>query len=114
MLSKLHRFHGSVSLRYVFKRGDVVRQPDIALKYTVNNRSKQYRVAVIVSKKVHKSAVKRNLIRRRIYSVVSEYQTYLNQPYDLVFFVYKDKILDLPHPELKRQIAKLLKQANIT
>ncbi len=114
MLSKKHRFHGSVSLRFVFKKGSAARQPDIALKYIVNKKSKSFRVAVIVSKKVHKSAVKRNRIRRRIYSAVSEFESYFNEPYDLVFFVYKDQILSLPHPELKRQISKLLKQANIT
>lgn len=114
MLTKKHRFHGSVSLRFVFKRGSVVRQPDLALKYILNKKSKDYRVAVIVSKKVHKSAVKRNRIRRRIYSAVSEYKSYLKEPYDLVFFVYQDKILLLPPQELKRQVAKLLKLANIT
>lgn len=113
MLAKLHRFHGSVSLRFVFKRGSVVRQPDVALKHIVNKKAKSYRVAVIVSKKVHKSAVKRNRIRRRIYSVVAEFDKKLDQPYDLVFFVYTDKILSLPPQELKRQITKLLSQAKI-
>lgn len=110
MLAKLHRFHGSASLQFVLKRGKTARQPDIALRHTYNKKSKHARVAVIVSKKVHKSAVKRNRIRRRVYAVARMHVKF-SQPIDYVFFVYKDTILILPQEELSRQVAKLVRVA---
>ena len=65
MLGKLHRFHGYNALNLAHKQGQVVRGPAMSLKYMLNTRRQIYRVAVVVSKKVSKSAVTRNRIRRR-------------------------------------------------
>jgi ribonuclease P protein component len=72
MLSRTHRFHGYGSLKKVYANGKSVRGGLIGLKYLAGG-SKPYRVAVVVSKKVHKSAVVRNRIRRRLYVAVLTY-----------------------------------------
>lgn len=113
MLSKQHRFHGNNSLRFVLSRGGVARTQDLALRSILNKRSERFRVSVVVSKKVSKSAVVRNRIRRRIYAAIADYQAYFTDPYDMVFFVYSEALTELPPMELKRRIAKLLKQAQI-
>ena len=113
MLTKTHRFHGSASLQFVLRRGKTFRQPDLALRCIHNKKSDQFRVAVIVSKKVHKSAVKRNRIRRRIFAGIQDYTQRINTPHDIVFLVYKDSLLSLPQEELKRQLTKLLTLAGV-
>ena len=70
MLAQKFRFHGHGSLRYLYKNGDAVRSHLITLKYIANPRRKTSRFTVVVGKKVIKSAVKRNRIRRRVYEVV--------------------------------------------
>ena len=73
MISVRHRFHGYGSLRTVYQRGQTVRGPAITLKYRYRGPQRQpYRVAVVVSRKVHKSAVVRNRIRRRLYEIVRQ------------------------------------------
>ena len=113
MLSRAHRFHGHNSLRYVYQHGDTVRGPLTAMKYTTNSRRDTYRVAVVVSKKVSKFAVKRNRIRRRLYEAIRQVEDRITQPYDLVVTVFHEQIADLPQNELDRLVKAQLKQAGI-
>jgi ribonuclease P protein component len=112
MLNRAHRFHGYNSLRFVRRQGKVVRGPVCALKFVANSRIKQYRVAVVVSKKVHKSAVVRNRIRRRIYEIIRQ-NVAPDQPVDLVFIIYSEEAATMPADRLKKQILSQLRSAQI-
>lgn len=112
MLSRTHRFHGYGSLRYVYKNGKVVRGQYCSLKYISNPRRSTYRVAVVVSKKVHKSAVVRNRIRRRIYELVREHVA-AEQSYDLVVTVFSEQLATLPAPQLQDAILTQLRAAHL-
>lgn len=114
MISKAHRFHGPGSLRYVYRHGRTVRGPLTAIKYLRNERRKTYRLAVVVSKKVHKSAVMRNRIRRRLYEAVRQYEAKITEPYDLVITVFHEQLADLSPTELDKLVSAQLKQAGIT
>jgi ribonuclease P protein component len=82
----------------------------MALRYLLNPRRKTFRVAVVVSRKVSKSAVVRNRIRRRLYELLRNYQGQINQPYDLVLTVFSDQIAELPVDKLSKSLhAQLLK-----
>lgn len=112
MISRLNRFHGHGSLRYVYQNGKTIRGPLCALKYIRNEHRKNWRLAVVVSKKVHKSAVRRNRIRRCIYEV---YRTELQDipSYDMVVTVFSENIADIPHNELVTMVRAQLHQAGI-
>lgn len=114
MISKIYRFHGLGSLRPVYQRGQAVRTSEISLKYRLNERRKNFRAAVVVSKKVSKSAVKRNRIRRRIYEIIRLNQTNIGKPYEFIISVYSDQLLDWPSARLETEITKLLARAGIT
>ena len=113
MIARKHRFHGYASLRYVYRNGTVVRGQSGTLKYARNSRRKNYRVAVVVSKKVSKSAVVRNRIRRRIYEAV-RVNIVADEPYDLVFTVFSDQVAEMPASELWTDVVKKLRAACIT
>ena len=66
MLNRRYRFHSRGGVRYVYQKGKTIRKPKASLVFAENSRGFT-RVAVVVSKKVMKSAVGRNRIRRRIY-----------------------------------------------
>ena len=66
MLSKKYRFHSRGGVRYTYQNGKTIRESKISLVFANNSRNRQ-RFAVVVSKKVLKSAVGRNRIRRRAY-----------------------------------------------
>ena len=109
MISRVHRFHGRNSLNYVYKHGQTLRATDITLRYTTNNQRSQYRCAVVVSKKVSKSAVVRNRIRRRIYEVVRMYWLQKTpESQDLVFSVFNESFATITPADLQTRIFQLL------
>lgn len=113
MINRVHRFHGHGSLRYVYQHGNTVRGPLTALKYILNGRRKTYRLAVVVSKKINKSAVVRNRIRRRLYEAVRMHEQELAQPYDIVITVFSEQMAVLPPDELRTLARAQLRQAGI-
>lgn len=90
-----------------------MRGPLFAVKYLLNDRRKTYRVAVVVSKKVHKSAVVRNRIRRRLYEIIRLLVPEQTPPYDIVLIVYSESVADVPATELSAQLTDQLKRARI-
>ncbi len=113
MISRVHRFHGHGSLRFVYQHGQTVRGPLTTVKFVVNGRRQTYRLAVVVSKKISKSAVVRNRIRRRLYESVRQHEPELTQPYDIVITVFHEQLATLPPDELNRLVRAQLRQAGI-
>lgn len=113
MIGRKNRFHGYGSLRFVYRNGETVRGPVISTKYAHNDRRSHYRLAVVVSKKVDKSAVGRNRMRRRLYEIVRELEQDIHAPYDMVITVFHDQLQQLSHEELKRMVRAQLRQAGI-
>ena len=111
MISRLFRFHGRGSLNNVYRNGRTVRGPLMSLKHTETNRP-NYRVAVIVSKKVHKSAVVRNRIRRRLFEVLRQAPG-INPQASIVVTVFSDQVASVPAPELIAQVADLLRKSEL-
>ena len=113
MISKEHRFAGQAGLRYVYRHGQTVRGPLFSTKSVLNSRRASYRAAVVISRKVHKSAVVRNKIRRRLYEAIRLLEDDIAGPYDIVLNVFIDSIADEPAESLKRQLQKQLTQAGV-
>lgn len=113
MLTHKHRFHGHGSLRYLFHKGNTVRSRHLMLRFTPNKVRLHSRVAVIVSKKVFKSAAKRNRVRRRLFEIVRHDFEAINGTYDLSITVFSPEVLMLPHDELTREVRQLLVNAKL-
>ena len=113
MISRLHRFHGHGSLSFVYKKGTTVRGQWLALRYIPNNRLNRYRAAVVVSRKVHKSAVVRNRIRRRLYALIREEVPAGVSPHDLVFTVFSERVAVVEPTELRQAVILLLEKAGL-
>lgn len=113
MISRIHRFHGSGSLRRVYSQGKTVRGPLFAVKVITNEKRDTYRVAVVVSRKVHKSAVGRNRMRRRIYASVRKLSSDINGPHDIVITVFQDTLLGVTPSELDKQVRGQLAAAGL-
>ena len=113
MIDKIHRFQGHGSLRFVYQKGETIRGPHCALKFIFNKRRRTFRMAVVVSRKVHKSAVVRNRIRRRIYEIVRTESHRINRPYDLVLTAYSDSLAEMPSAQLRQVILEKLEKAQV-
>ena len=84
-----------------------------SLRYVQNNRRTTYRLAVVVSRKVSKSAVVRNRIRRRIYEVVRQIDRAITEPFDLVINVYSTELATMNHDALVALMNEQLEKAEV-
>lgn len=112
MLSKEYRFHSRGGVRYTYAHGKTIRTPKISLVYNQNSRGFQ-RFAVVVSKKVDKTAVGRNRIRRRVFEAIREELPNFTAKQDNVFVVYSKDLSTMEFSELRQLIRSLLTQSVI-
>lgn len=111
MISKENRFHGHNSLDNVYRKGKAIRGEYISLRYAPSRRP-DYRLAVVVSRKVSKSAVVRNRIRRRVYEIIRLYRKSLLEPLrqDMVISVFDDRAAVMPAAELSEIVRSMLRK----
>lgn len=112
MLSKKYRFHSRGGVQYTYKHGKTIRTPKISLVHNNNDRGFQ-RFAVVVSKKVVKSAVGRNRIRRRVYEAIRLELPTFSAKRDNIFVVYSKDVSNMDFSELRHLIHSLLEQSMV-
>lgn len=110
MLARKYRFHSRGGVKYTYQKGKTIRTAKLSLIHNDNSRSRQ-RFAVVVSKKVLKSAVGRNRIRRRIYEAIRNELSNFNKNKDCIFVVYSRDLRTIEFKELQSLIKNLLNQA---
>lgn len=113
MLAFTNRFHGHGSLKYVYKNGAVLRSRLYSLKYCQNKRRHTPRIAVVVSKKVLKSAVGRNRIRRRLYEYIRIELPNIKPDSDIVLIVFSRDVATVNSNELQKSLQQILTDAHL-
>jgi ribonuclease P protein component len=97
----------------VYSNGKAVRTQLFTVKYVVNTHRKHPRFSVVVSKKVIKSAVGRNRIRRRLYEYLRLHTSELNNTYDIVIICTSAELRTLPYAEISEQLTQLFNKAEL-
>lgn len=113
MLKYQFRFHGHGSLGYLYRNGKSVRVRRVALRFIANTKRPHGRVAVVVGKKVSKSAVVRNRIRRRVFEVVRTHYDHIKPQVDMAITVFSIEYATMPAEELQTELLLLLKDAGL-
>lgn len=113
MLSQKYRFHGHGSLRFVYRNGRAVRNQRLTLKHINNPHRKHSRFSVVVSKKVLKSAVRRNRIRRRIYEVIRQELPKFPSVNDVVIIVFSREVIHMSHEDLVFLLRDMFAEAGL-
>ncbi len=107
MLKKKERLTKKEFDRF-FSMGKKFHTPTLQMIYTPHST---LHVAVVVSKKVYKTAVKRNKLRRQIYDMVRRH--YRNHPTTGVFIIItKPKISELPREEIQEELLQMIEKIN--
>lgn len=110
MLAKKYRFHSRGGVRFTYQKGKTIRTPKMSLVFNDNSRGHQ-RFAVVISKKVIKSAVGRNRVRRRVYEALRLILPEFTDKKDCIFVIYSKEIKDMEFQKLQELIKNLLEQS---
>lgn len=106
MLPKKRRILKLSEWNKLHKRGKGAHSIEIVLKYIKNNIEIS-RFGFIVSTKISKKAVERNLIKRRMRDVIEKNLSNIKEGYDIIF-IAKPKIISNNYSEIEQRINKLL------
>lgn len=113
MLDNKSRLSNRNAVRRASRYGKQVKYAELSLRH-IDNNANTPRLAVVVSKKVSKSAVKRNRIRRRVIeSYRQNYADKVKGSYDLVIFAHNDHLITKSSTELTSDIGSLLNKAEL-
>lgn len=108
MIRSSNRFHGHNVVARL--RGDVVHSATLSLRFTRSKRS-DYRLAVVVSKKIAPLATTRNRIRRRLFEAVRVNHRFDNIPIDAIIYVKSAGVTEMPAERLHEEVMNLSRQA---
>ena len=89
-----------------------MRGPKMSLVFASNTRGFT-RVAVVVSKKVEKSAVGRNRIRRRVYEALRVNFEMVPKKMDYVFVVFSKEVMKMSFEELQEMLGGLVEESKV-
>ena len=112
MLKKQFRFHSRGGVKYVYQKGKTVRKAQMSLVFCDNERGFT-RIAVVVSKKVTKTAVSRNRIRRRVYEAIRQNMDLVPKKRDYIFVVYRKEVGTMPYNELVKLLGELVAESKV-
>ena len=109
MLKNENRLKNERDFERVYKKGGFAQGKYLKLNL-LENKARRQRASVVVSKKLEKSAVKRNRIKRVYREVLKVFLADLDKNYDLVLTPKKESF-DVPLEELKEDFSNILKKA---
>ena len=112
MLASSHRLRSAADIARVYKRGSYGGSGGALSVKAVSSGRPDYRLVVVVGKKVSKKAVVRNTIRRKLVELVRTNQATVPGGYDIVVSVHAD-ISQLATSALAAHLTKALGRAGV-
>jgi ribonuclease P protein component len=107
MLKKQYRGLTRKEVAYAQKKGKTIGNRFFAA-WVLKKKERPVQFALIISKKVSKKAVERNLIRRRIYEIIRTHYTDWETP-QIIIISAKQVCVDASFEEIKENLLHLLK-----
>ena len=112
MLNQKYRFHSRGGVHYVYQKGKTIRRPKASLVFCDNTRGFT-RFAVVISKKVIKSAVGRNRCRRRVYEAIRRNFADIPMKRDYIFVLYSKDFLTMPFKDIEKLLGDLVAESKV-
>ncbi len=106
MLKKKYILKDRKEIQRVFNKGDIVFSPYFNIKYNLNNLTYS-RFCIIISKKISRSAIDRNKIKRQIRSIIFKNFTNIGKNYDFIILT-KPPAINHPYKDLAKTFIFLL------
>lgn len=111
MLSKINRLRKKKDFQRAYRQGRSFSAPGLWMKILPNHLGIT-RVGIVVSRKISRKAVQRNLIKRRLRNIVRLYLPSLLAGYDIVLTA-RPGILEQSYLSLRKTIENLFQRSQL-
>lgn len=108
MLKKDNKLLKNSDFARVLSKGRHTATSFFLLKYLPNNQA-QSRFGFVISAKVSKKAVERNLLKRRLREIIKRNLKVIKSGYDVVFVVKKNAV-QLTFVQIQDEVLKMLRE----
>lgn len=111
MLSKPHRLTSDRDFKRVYRLGRSFFVKELGVKAAKNNLEVS-RFGIVVGTKIHKKAVKRNLIKRRLRHIIQKNLPLIRTGFDVVILT-RPEILGLKYKEMAERLETIFKKLSL-
>lgn len=111
MLSKQYRLQKDKDFELVFKKGRIISNEFLFLKFVKNNLAVS-RSGFIISKKISKNATVRNRIKRRLREIIRKRLDNIKAGFDIII-VAKPRIVNKDYLEIREGVEELLRKVGL-
>jgi ribonuclease P protein component len=111
MLKRIYRVTKEKEFQAIYRRGKFKSTALFSVHY-LPNRLDFTRVGIVVTKKISKKAVERNLLKRRVREVAREIQPNIVGHYDIVISI-KKPLLEKDFADLKSELVNTFQKAGL-
>lgn len=111
MLSRAHRISRR-DFELVYKQKRTLFHECVSFAYCKKKSPTPSQFTCVVSKKVARKAVQRNIIRRQVYGILAQYMKSINNGYMGVFYIKKG-FSELSHQEKNNIVLHMLEKSHI-
>lgn len=111
MIARQYRIKKTTDFTKTYKFGKSHNQKDFYIK-SLHSSAAVSRFAVVIPKKVEKSAVKRNKARRRVYEIIRA-NLEQTQPGYTIIITLKSNLSDITHSQLRSSLTVALKNLKV-
>lgn len=111
MLPKINRLHKESEIKRLMQTGRAFFLPQFTFKYKITKQP-EIKIAFVVSNKVSKKAVVRNLLKRRLRNATKDFLAEAKPGHQLAI-IAKPSALKLDYPTIKKQLQFAFKKIKI-
>lgn len=112
MLSKEFRLTKKKEIEEIYRKGKFKRKDALAIKYLKKNQKEGIKIAIVVSLKAEKKAVKRNKLKRHLREIIKKNLPKMQPGYVLVIITYPGAS-EKSFAELKKITGELFKGSGL-
>jgi ribonuclease P protein component len=112
MLPKKYRLTNEVDFKKVYDRRNSVFLPNVSLRYLQKRGADVSRFGFVVSSKIFKNSVDRNLLKRRMRAIVGKRMNKIRTGYDIIISA-RPAIRDKKYTEIEENIERLFIKARL-
>ncbi|MBU0613649.1 ribonuclease P protein component [Patescibacteria group bacterium] len=112
MLPKKHRLTKEGDFKRVYEKRNSVFLPSLSLRYLRKDKKEESRFGFVVSGKIYKKSVERNLLKRRMRVIIKKQLPQILSGYDYIVSA-RPGIKNKSYQEIEKEIEKLFEKPHL-